>query len=276
MSDIQPYTEPATDLAPMTPVNAGVLDQMKSYAEAWGTAATIADQMAKTDFAGPFKGKPADLAVAILKGTSIGIQPADIGKAIYVVHGAPALYGKTALQIAKAHGYKMHKTEETPQAVTCVFTAPDGEEYTVRYTYERAEREGLVKGNPTQYKTRPEKMLTWKCIGEAADMFFPHIVGGMAIKEDVEQSPVKMQATRTDQRGMGAVRAALAEKKQDTTPASPSLDDLRKQVETAPDRDALGALMTSLQDKGLSDEDYEQLAHAANKRWDELATEAGE
>ncbi|MDK6445838.1 hypothetical protein QP104_07955, partial [Alloscardovia omnicolens] len=68
------------------------------------------------------------------------------------------------------------------------------------YTIERATKEGLVKGNKAQYETRPSKMLYWKCIGELTDRMIPHLTGGMPIKEDWEQSPVKMTATREDVR----------------------------------------------------------------------------
>ena len=198
----------------MEPVNKDVLEQLKNYADSWGAAATIAEQMARTDFAGQFKGKPADMAAAILKGASVGIQPADVGKAIYVVHGAPALYGKTAMQIARSHGYKFERVEFGPKKVHLRCIAPDGDTDESIYTYERATREGLVKGNKVQYETRPEKMLFWKCVGELADQFFPHLTGGMGIKEDVEQSPIKMQATRVDRpsRGSAGLRAALERK----------------------------------------------------------------
>ena len=210
-------TNQNTDLQIMPqvePVGGDVLEQLKSYADSWGAAATIAEQMARTDFAGQFKGKPADMAAAILKGASVGIQPADVGKAIYVVHGAPALYGKTAMQIARSHGYKFERVEFGPKKVHLRCVAPDGDTDESIYTYERATREGLVKGNKVQYETRPEKMLFWKCVGELADQFFPHLTGGMGIKEDVEQSPIKMQATRVDRpaRGSSGLRAALERK----------------------------------------------------------------
>ena len=215
----------AADVELMPTNTANALDDqafasLEKYARSMDVADRIAEGIYRTDYAGPFKGKKADMAIAILSAAGLGIRPENVGKAIYVVHGSPALYGKTALAIAKSHGYKMRKTEESPQAVTCVFTAPDGEEYPVTYTYERAEREGLVKGNAAQYKSRPEKMLTWKCVGEAADMFFPHILNNLPVKEDIEQgAPVKATATRTDRRG--GARAALSAAAQQTAQPEP-------------------------------------------------------
>lgn len=195
----------------MTPVNTNVLEQLQAQAQSWVAASQIAEQLARTDFAGPFKGKPDDMAAAILKGATLGIPPESIGKSIYVVHGTPSLYGKAALAIALQHGYIAETIEDTPTAVTVRMTSPKGQEMEVRYTIERATKEGLVKGNKTQYETRPSKMLYWKCIGELTDRMIPHLTGGMPIKEDWEQSPVKMTATRQQpqqSRGLSAIAAA--------------------------------------------------------------------
>lgn len=265
------------------PVGGDVLEQLKSYAESWGAAASIAEDMARTDFAGQFKGKPADMAAAILKGASVGIQPADVGKAIYVVHGAPSLYGKTAMQIARSHGYKFERVEYSPQKVHLRCYAPDGDSDESIYTYERATREGLVKGNKVQYETRPEKMMFWKCVGELADQFFPHLTGGMGIKEDMEQSPIKATATRKDRpsRGSSGLRAALeqqpardvqdADVDEDEGPAGlsePAFNALGD-IERAGTRAELKEIMDALE--GTLDEDEHKRLHAAaTARWREL------
>ncbi|MBM0244577.1 hypothetical protein GWO63_010090 [Corynebacterium macginleyi] len=202
---------PATGM-PMTSVNSNVLEQLRLQVEAWSAAAQIAERIARTDFAGPFKNKPADMAAAILKGATLGIPPESIGKSIYVVHGTPMLYGKTALAIALSHGYETETIEDSAKAVTVRMISPNGRSMEVRYTIERATREGLVKGNKVQYETRPSKMLYWKCIGELTDRMIPHLTGGMPVKEDWEQSPTnKVTATRLDQpsRGASGLKAAL-------------------------------------------------------------------
>lgn len=277
MSDLQKYesTAPETSQS-MTPVNKDVLDQMMAYGQAWSQAAVIGDQLSKTDFAGPFKGKPGDMAVAILKGANLGIPPENIGKAIYVVHGTPALYGKTALAIALRHGYIAETIEDSPTAVTVRMTSPQGQQMDVRYTIERATTEGLVKGNKLQYETRPSKMLYWKCIGELTDRMIPHLTGGMPVKEDVEQSTVKATATRMDvQRGADGVRAALAAKKNPEPAPEPVQDDsaayvaeVTEHLATLDTQEQVHEFMASLQSQdanlpaGVLD--------AGRQRWEEL------
>ncbi|KGF17386.1 hypothetical protein [Corynebacterium freneyi] len=273
------------ELMPMgtpMPLDDMALASLEKYARSMDIADRIAEGIYRTDYAGPFKGKKADMAIAILSAAGLGIRPENVGKAIYVVHGTPSLYGKTALAIAKSHGYKMRKTEESDQVVTCVFTAPDGEEYPVTYTYDRAEREGLVKGNPVQYKTRPEKMLTWKCVGEAADMFFPHVLNNLPIKEDIEQGgPVRAKATRADRpaAGGGALSAieAARSRVQARRAATEEPIDTDHDQEPAVDVQAVidgNAMLRELLD-ALVDCDSEQAMHSeVGSRVSELGGDA--
>ena len=253
----------------MERTNINVLENLRAQAESWEAAEFIAGKLINTAAAGPFKGKPQDLAAAVLKGASLGIPAEAIGSSIYVVHGTPALYGKTALQIARAHGYTFDREEFTPQSVTVRAYAPNGDSQATTYTYERATREGLVKGNKAQYETRPEKMLYWKCIGELADQFFPHLLNGMPIKEDWEQSPsIKITATRQDQRqerGADAVRAALAQKQQPEQPTAPHPEPKALEaINAAESVDQLGDIMNGLQ--GVDPAVWDEYTKAADQR----------
>lgn len=276
LPDTTSNTTDVVDAAPMEPVGRAVLDQLRSYAAAWSDAATIADQLARTDFAGPFKGKPADLAAAILKGASIGIPPEDIGKAIYVVHGTPALYAKTALAVARQHGYLVETVEDTPEAVTVGMTAPDGQTMQVRYTIARAEQEGLVKGNP-QYKIRPSKMLYWKCVGELTDRMIPHLTGGMPVKEDLQQStPVRARAARADR-----PTAPLAKRLAAAKPAEAvDVDAMAEEAAAADSMEALTAVhdraRTALGAGTLAQDEFEDLRTVLNARAEDLRAASNE
>lgn len=259
--DIQP--------APMTPVNTNVLEQLQAQAQSWVAASQIAEQLAKTDFAGPFKGKPNDMAAAILKGATLGIPPESIGKSIYVVHGTPSLYGKAALAIALQHGYIAETIEDTPTAVTVRMTSPKGQEMEVRYTIERATKEGLVKGNKAQYETRPSKMLYWKCIGELTDRMIPHLTGGMPIKEDWEQSPVKMTATREDVRAKAetAPVPALTKKPEPEVVDDDLIADVKETLEGFTTSEQVNDFAANLKQSGDVPDEVMDLCRT---RWNEL------
>lgn len=272
-----PYTLETTDQqdtqpAAMTPVNTNVLEQLQAQAQSWVAASQIAEQLAKTDFAGPFKGKPNDMAAAILKGATLGIPPESIGKSIYVVHGTPSLYGKAALAIALQHGYIAETIEDTPTAVTVRMTSPKGQEMEVRYTIERATKEGLVKGNKAQYETRPSKMLYWKCIGELTDRMIPHLTGGMPIKEDWEQSPVKMTATREDVRAKAesAPVPALTKKPEPEVVDDDLIADVRETLESFTTSEQVNDFAANLKQSGEVPDTVIDLCRA---RWQELEGE---
>lgn len=258
----------------------GVLEFLDNYATSWGKAAAIAEDLARTDYAGQFKGKPADLAAAILEAATLGIPPQQVGASIYVVHGVPALYGETALAIALDAGYTVDKTVYTPQQVSILVTGPDGREYPVDYTFDRAEREGLVNGNKVQYTKRPEKMLFWKCVGEASDQFFPHLLKGFRIKEDIEQSnpadfkrPVRATARRTDQPSVGDVRAQLTARATAPEPVEvgevDELSNILARIETAADMEELSEIMGGAKTL-LGEEEYDTARQIANAKAGEI------
>lgn len=260
---------------PTTELSQDVFSHLQAQAEMWAVAAKIAEPLSRTDFAGQFKGKPADMTVAIMKGASLGINPEEIGKSIYVVHGAPALYGKTALAIAKANGYRFERVSYTPQEVTVHCYAPNGDQDEVTYTIERATREGLVKGNKAQYESRPEKMLWWKCIGELADQFFPHLLNGMPIKEDYEQSqsPVRATAERVDRPRSGQSALERAKKKPEpveekwkTDPVGYAADG----IAAAMTAEQIDQVTTWASNQGLKQAEVSQIEEQAAQRGLEL------
>ena len=261
-----------------------VLDFLDNYALSWGKAANIAEQLARTDYAGQFKGKPADLAAAILQAATVGIPPEQVGKSIYVVHGAPTLYGEAALALALDAGYTHEKTKYSPEVVALTFYRPDGTPYEVEYTFERAEREGLVAGNKQQYTKRPEKMLFWKCVGEAADQLFPHITKGMGVKEDYEQSnpnefkkTYSATATRRQPqqaRGLSAIAAATNTAPQEE-PVDAEVDGdevellqfVRQSLEECDNADEVNDFASKLKAEGEVPENVQQMV---TTRWNEL------
>lgn len=193
MSEVEQYQGDGGAVERRLPVSESV-SSLATQVQDMSDAHKLATAFANTGFAGPFKGKPDDLAVAILKGNALGIPAHEVGGKIYVVHGTPALYGQTALAIAKNNGYRFRRVNYSAERVTVECLAPNGDLDTADYTIERAKREGLVAGNK-QYNNRPEKMLYWKCIGELSDQFFPHLTGGLKLKEDLEISePIKAEA----------------------------------------------------------------------------------
>lgn len=133
-------------------------------------------------------------------------------------------------------------------------------------------------------------MLYWKCIGELTDRMIPHLTGGMPLKEDAEQAPVKMQAVRTDrkgnQRGGAGVMAALQSRKQpqqhtpepEPAPADDGSQELVQQyladVAAADSMDILSGIAEAASGQFGEGDAYQTIRQALNQRAAEL--QAGE
>lgn len=284
---IQPFEQHTNDaeLMPLDTTDNGLALLVKQ-AKAMDAAHRLATALCNTKMVPEtFRGKPDDGAAAILYGAELGLKPQQALQQVFVVHGQPAIYARTMAGLLKAKGYTFETVEDTPESVTVTGTSPRGETQNSTWTIARATKAGYTSNK--KYQTDPQAMLYAKALSDVCRKLAPDVLLGITYAaEDLQLEPVQMTAARQDGggRGRAGLQQALAADPAptadapggDTTPAPPSLEDLRQQVETAPDRDTLGELMLGLKDKGLSDEDYQSLAQAANKRWDDLATEAGE
>ena len=281
MSDIQPYTEPATDLATPQPsktlMQKGV-EKLRQHAELKAMAFEYADFITKTGACPAiYKGKPMDAAAAIIRGTALGFDPDGALEAFFVIQGKTGMYARAMIAVAENVGCRVWEEEASDESVTWAGTRP-GDTKVERVTWDtnRVKLAGYDKN--TKYKTNPLEMKRAKCQTELARILAPGALMGLVseVEPDAVQ-PVPANATRTDQRGMGAVRAALAEKKQDTPTKNPATpEEYAAKIEKAPNHEELKKIMDDVVDEAFDEDTYQPLAQAANKRWDDLATEAGE
>ena len=75
--------------------------------------------------------------------------------------------------------------EKDGQCVLTAFRLDTDEQYVSKWTLERAQRAGLA-GKDT-YKKHPGTMLRHRCDGEACRALWPDIVGGMYVREEMEE-----------------------------------------------------------------------------------------
>lgn len=160
----------------------------------------------------PYQGKPEDGAAAILYGAELGLNPTQSLQQIMVINGKPGMETRTAIGLLKKHGYLVETLESSDELVTVRVTSPTGEVETCTWDLARATKAGYTSN--ALYKKIPQQMLYAKAAMEAARKIAPHVLSGIAYSQDeLRLEPVRMEASRED-RGMSAVRQALAEKKQ--------------------------------------------------------------
>jgi len=209
-------------LPPARPAQANSTAQLMSHVQAMGAAKQLADALCDTDMVpATYRGKPGNGAAAILFGQELGLNPIQSLQHIFVVHGSPAIYARTAVALLKRHGIKFRTIEESPTCVTIRAERGDEAEEST-WTIERAQKAGFT--NNKKYSTEPQQMLYAKAAMEVSRRIAPDILLGIAYStEELELSesqqssrPVQSQrpAPAAPRRGVEGLRNAI-------TPAAP-------------------------------------------------------
>ena len=171
-----------------------------------------------------FQGKPDDIAAAMLYGASLGLDPMQSVRAVYVVSGQPGLYARTMDALVKASGHEVWTVESTDESVT-VAGKRKGTERTeeITWTIERATKAeyvptidpdtgnyrlnkwGKLIGNE-KYFTDPQAMLHAKATAEVCRKIAPDVLAGVyAVEELQSETSFTVEQVVAPGRGLGAV-----------------------------------------------------------------------
>lgn len=233
---IEPTTTGTSDLdvlPPTRPMQAGAVEQLMAHAQAMHTAKQFADALCDTDMVPAiYRGKPGNGAAAILYGAELGLSPIQALQNIFVVHGQPSIYARTAVALVKRHGVIVQTIEESDTSVTVSATDQrTGQTEMSCWDIERAEKAGFT--NNKKYLTEPRAMLWAKAAMEVCRRIAPDVLLGIAYSaEEMEvAAPQPVRASRpapAPRRGVDGLRHALAAKQQpepETSPAAPPPPD---------------------------------------------------
>ena len=147
-------------------------------------AKAIADKLAYTEFVPKaWSGKAPELAVAIVKGAAMGMDPFTAANALYVVNGRPAMYAETMAALVKGAGYEIWSEETTDDSVT-VCVSKKGSEiiHNATWTIERAQKAGYMSNK--RYATNPQQMLYARALSEACKRAAPEVLAGLSSVEE--------------------------------------------------------------------------------------------
>lgn len=181
---------------------------------AWAQAASAANALAKalcktTFIPAVFQGKENDATAAILLGDELGLSPINALRSIYVVHGTPAMYARTMVALAQAHGHEVW-TEKSTDTEVVVHGRRKGSDHIEKslWTIARARTAGYT--NNKKYQTDPQAMLYAKAAGEVARKVAADVLAGVPYSvEDLELSEDDT-TTGTPRRVSRAKRAEIA------------------------------------------------------------------
>ena len=195
MTDLTP-TEPS----PMPPSTAyDVSTDLAAWAGAMGDAMTLAKGLAGTAFVpSHFQGKPADTAVAIMKGAALGLDPVAALEAIYVISGKPALYARSMVALVLARGHEVW-TEEADATKVTVKGKRHGSSHVEESTWDVARVKAAGLDRNRQYAAHPEAMLYARAAADVCRRIAPDVLAGLSYGVEELQEPA-VEAAVTIQR----------------------------------------------------------------------------
>lgn len=132
-----------------------------------------------------FQGKPDECAAAMLYGASLGLDPMQSVRQIYVVHGQAALYARAMSALILGAGHKVWTVESTDASVTVAGSRKGSEHVeSSTWTFDRANKAGYT--NNAKYKTDPQAMLYSKALSEVCRKIAPDVLSGVYAVEELQ------------------------------------------------------------------------------------------
>ncbi|SIM96371.1 hypothetical protein [Mycobacteroides abscessus] len=200
-----------------------------------------------------FRGKPADGAIAIAYGATLGWHWTKSLQDVYVVNGKPSIQSKEMRELLIRAGHEVWEEEVGPERVVLAGRRR-GSEIVVRveWTMDKA-RTAKLTSNPN-YDKFPENMLYARCTTDLAKRLAPDALSGLGIVEELEDlstsQPVRVRADRAD-RGIKGLRAAVAANAvEQTEPESAAPETDAAPTEPTPEAPEVH-MITSAQSKKL-------------------------
>jgi hypothetical protein len=164
-----PHVIRASDMSPLRITG---FDQAKQMSEFLAKASVVPEA---------YRGKPADILIAIGMGAELGLGPFQSLQSIYVVHGRPALYVEAALAIVLATGLlETYKTDANDEEAVCVMRRRGvAEPLEIRFTFQEATSLQLTRNQ--NWSTQRRWMLETRAIGRALHRLFPDVLKGLGV-----------------------------------------------------------------------------------------------
>ncbi|MEU0465074.1 hypothetical protein ABZ215_13810 [Amycolatopsis sp. NPDC006131] len=218
----------------------------------------LAKALANTAFV-PYqwRGKPDDVAAAILYGAAIGLDPMSALRGLYVVNGNPGMYARqmAALVMSKGHTLRTVEVTDTSATVSGQRRGSDHVE-TVTWTIERAKQAGYVPtidpktgkyrtndktgkviGNE-KYLTDPQSMLYARALGDVCRRIAPDALAGLDYTvEELQVISAEAEIVRDRPKRESAASLLAGSAPEDTTSSSEAANEPAA-VEPAPDSES--------------------------------------
>jgi hypothetical protein len=143
--------------------NPSALAEQLQYAQAVAQGSLLPDT---------YRGKPANVLIAIGLGQAMGLSPAESLYRIDVIQGKPTASAELIAANVRKAGHKLRVRGNDEACTATIIRADDPDfEFTVTRDLPWAQRMGLM--NKANYKSQPGTMLQWRAISACARLACP-------------------------------------------------------------------------------------------------------
>lgn len=171
--------------APITPTTGTTA--LMAWAQEADLAYQMATKLASTSFVPQsLRGKPGDIAAAILAGAELGLKPMATLKSIDIIQGTPALRAHAMRAVLQGQGHEIELVESTDTRCLMRGRRAGSEAWQeVEWTIDRARLMGLL--NKDQWKKNPKGMLVARATGDVSRLIASDALHGMPyVSEELE------------------------------------------------------------------------------------------
>ena len=150
-------------------------------------ALVLADVVSKSELVpAAYRGKPANVVVAIMAGRELGLGAMQSLRMIYVIEGKPVMSadGAVALAVSSPHCRRWDYIESTD--TVCTIETQRGESAPARFSFtiQQAQQAGIA-GKST-WKQYPQAMLRARCAMITARAVYPDLLAGVYDQDEAE------------------------------------------------------------------------------------------
>ena len=183
-----------------------------------------------------YQGKAQDALVAMMMGAEIGLNPIQSLQNIAVINGRPSIWGDAMVALVQNHpafGGIEESFDDATMTASCTVWRNGGPRQTQTFSEVDAKKAGLWnKAGPWQQY--PKRMLQLRARGFALRNQFADAIAGLITAEEAQDMPIERDIT--------PAVTLLPENSDDGTA------DWLAAIESAVDRDGLGAIRVALKD----------------------------
>lgn len=156
--------------------NPSALTEQMDYARAVSTASMLPDN---------YRGKPADIMLAVGLGQSMGLSPAESLYRIAVIKGKPTASAELIAANVRKAGHKLRVvTDEAGKRVKATIIRADDPDFAFDVVRDMAWAQTMGLADQSNYKKQPLTMLQWRAISAVARLACPEALYGVSYTPD--------------------------------------------------------------------------------------------